>query len=170
MLHRAYAPLAERGFRYLATHQGPETTRKRAQKGDCFVAVDDEGRILGTIVVYPPASRLDHGNESGADGPAWYKRPGVATFGQYGVDPSTKGFGLGRELHRTAEAHARGLGAIELACDTAAPATELVAMYERWGYRIVGSFDWEVTNYQSVVMSKRLEAAAANEATLESTA
>jgi len=159
LLHRAYAPLAERGLRYLATHQDVDTTRKRAQRGDCFVAVTVPGdAIVATIVVYPPASELDHGNRSGARGPKSYAQPGVATFGQYGVEPAWKGRGLGRALHAHAEMHARSLGAHAIACDTAEPATDLIAMYERWGYSIVERMRWEVTNYDSVVLSKRLDA------------
>ena len=156
LLHRAYASLAERGLRYLATHQSVETTRKRASQGDCFVAVAPDGTIIGTIVIYPPASDLDHGNTSGAKGPKSYAQPGVATFGQYGVEPSWKGRGLGRALHAHAELHARTLGATALACDTAEPATELIAMYQRWGYTVIERMRWEVTNYDSVVLSKPL--------------
>lgn len=171
LLHRAYAPLAERGLRYLASHQDVDTTRRRCEKGECFVAEDpDAGALVGTIVVYPPASKLDHGNWSGADGPEWYHEVGVATFGQYGVDPAWKGLGLGRALHATAEGHARALQATELACDTAEPARDLIEMYRRWGYRIVGTTDWEVTNYVSVVMSKALVEPAREEAPLESRA
>jgi GNAT superfamily N-acetyltransferase len=160
LLHRAYAPLAERGLRYLATHQDADTTRQRAAKGTCFVAVASDGTLIGTIVVYPPTAELDHGNLSGASGPEWYQRPGVASFGQYGVEPAWKGRGIGRALHIAAESHARSLGAIELACDTAEPATDLVEMYARWGYRQVATTQWEVTNYRSVVLSKTLVAEA----------
>lgn len=157
LLHRAYAPLAARGLRYLASHQGVETTRRRVEKGCCFVAqVDHDGSLIGTIVVYPPASPLDHGNDSGALGPDWYRQDGVASFGQFGVDPNWKGFGIGKALHVAAEKHARSLGAREIACDTAKPAKELVAMYTGWGYRVVGETKWEVTNYESVILSKSL--------------
>lgn len=156
LLHRSYAPLAERGFRYLATHQSVETTRKRASKGECFVAVTADDTVIGTIVVYPPASDLDHGNISGAEGPETYRQPGVATFGQYCVGPAWKGRGIGRALHAHAEVRARTLGATAIACDTAEPATELVEMYQRWGYTIVERMRWEVTSYESVVLIKPL--------------
>jgi len=42
-------------------------------------------------------------------------------------------------------------------CDTAAPAHALIAMYEAWGYKVVGACDWRPdTNYTSVVMSLAL--------------
>jgi hypothetical protein len=38
--------------------------------------------------------------------------------------------------------------------DTAEPASGLIALYESWGYRIVGRADWRPnTNYESVLMS-----------------
>lgn len=41
--------------------------------------------------------------------------------------------------------------------DTAQPASTLIAMYESWGYRVVGECDWRpLTNYTSVVMSRQL--------------
>jgi hypothetical protein len=57
-------------------------------------------------------------------------------------------------LHTHVKARAIERGARVLALDTAAPATKLIAMYERWGYRIVGAADWRpTTNYESVVMA-----------------
>ena len=47
-----------------------------------------------------------------------------------------------------------------MALDTAQPATALIAMYESWGYRVVGECDWRpVTNYTSVLMARDLEKA-----------
>ena len=52
---------------------------------------------------------------------------------------------------------ARQAGATTLALDTAQPATALIAMYESWGYRMVGECDWRpFTNYPSVVMAQPL--------------
>ena len=35
-------------------------------------------------------------------------------------------------------------------------ATHLIRLYEKRGYRLVGNHHWGVTNYMSVVMSKKL--------------
>jgi hypothetical protein len=52
---------------------------------------------------------------------------------------------------------ARERGASHMALDTAAPAAGLIAMYERWGYGVVGRHDWRpVTNYLSVVMNRAI--------------
>jgi ribosomal protein S18 acetylase RimI-like enzyme len=54
------------------------------------------------------------------------------------------------------EDRARRTGADEIALDTAEEAGVLIAWYQRLGYRLVDTADWEITNYRSVVLSKRL--------------
>ena len=146
LLHRAYAPLAEMGLKYLATHQTVETTRKRISDGICFVAVG-EGKIVGTIKYSPP------GREHGSP---WMRRPEVAHISQFGVERELQRQGIGEKLMDHVEAFARAAGVAELALDTAVPAAHLIRWYERRGYREIEHIDWEVTNYLSVVMSKRL--------------
>lgn len=151
LLHRAYAPLAERGMEYLATHQDDDTTRCRTAEGECFVAVHDDGRIVGTIVLIP------------AHGPGdvpYYDRPDVACFGQFAVEPALQGAGIGARLMDTVERRAAETGAREIALDTAETAVELIATYTRRGYRVVAGADWDVTNYRSVIMSRALAAPA----------
>lgn len=38
LLHRAYAPLAAAGMRFVASHQSPDRTRRRIALGECWVA------------------------------------------------------------------------------------------------------------------------------------
>jgi ribosomal protein S18 acetylase RimI-like enzyme len=104
---------------------------------------------VGTITYYTCARTC---------GSPWLDRPDVAHFGQLAVDPAVQGRGLGTRLIATAEARARCDGAREIALDTAESAGHLIAWYERLGYRFVEYVDWGVTNYRSVVMSKRLTA------------
>ena len=49
LLHKAYAPLAEKGLRYLATAR----TLKRLKDGAGFIAFD-KGQLIGTVTLYPP--------------------------------------------------------------------------------------------------------------------
>lgn len=146
LLHRAYAPLAEMGLRYMATHQSVEVTRRRVEQGQCFVALAG-GVIRGTIVF----------KEAGQTrGGPWYDRSDVASIGQFAVEPALQGNGLGRRLMALAEERALTSGARELALDTAEPASHLIAWYERLGYRHIEYADWDHTNYRSVIMSKTL--------------
>jgi GNAT superfamily N-acetyltransferase len=147
LLHRAYAVLAEQGLRFVASHQDSATTRRRIESGFGFVAVVGTS-IVGTVTVY---------TETADSACAYYRRPGVARFGQFAVDPALQGAGLGRRLLDSAEAYALGQGCSEIALDTAEGADALIRLYERWGYAIVDRVDWDATNYVSVVMAKRLE-------------
>lgn len=151
LLHRAYAPLAAQGLRYVASAQDVEITRRRASAGECWVA-ESGGRIVGTITFYPPRPHSDE------RAPAFYRRGDVARFGQLAVDPGHQGGGIAARLLDLAERRAAEAGAVELACDTAESAAALIALYERRGYRIVDRADWRPsTNYASVVLARRVE-------------
>jgi GNAT superfamily N-acetyltransferase len=146
LLRDAYAHLAQKGLRYLATYQDDVMTARRLGRGFPLV-VYLEGRLVGTATLYPP--RLDSPVE-------WYRRPEVFHFGQFGVRPELQKQGIGARLLRALEDRARARGGSELACDTAEQAEHLRSWYEREGFRVVGSMKWQVTNFQSVVMSKTL--------------
>ena len=147
LLHRAYAALATQGFRFWASHQDEEATRRRISEGDCFVAIAD-GRIVGTITL--KKKHLTKGSP-------WYDRPEVASFGQFAVDPALQGRGIGSALLEIVERQAVRDGVRELALDTAEGATALIEMYSKRGFRFIEHVDWRPdTNYRSVVMSKRL--------------
>lgn len=148
LLHRAYAPLAAMGLRYMATHQSVEVTHKRVEQGQCFVALAN-GVICGTIIFK---------NAGQTRGCPWYDRADVASVGQFAVEPGLQGNGLGRKLMALAEEQAVASGARELALDTAEPAAHLIAWYTRLGYRHIDYADWGHTNYRSVIMSKTLQA------------
>jgi len=148
LLHRAYAGLGARGLQYLAVNQDAETTRRRVVGGECLVA-EVENALAATITWHAPTQT--------GRGTPWYDRPDVATFGQYATDPAFQGRGIARALLDEVERRARAVGAAEIACDTAEPASDLIAMYDRRGYRIVGRTDWRpATNYESVILSKAL--------------
>jgi len=146
LLHRAYAVLADMGLKYVATYQDVDTTRRRVEKGRCFVAVIDDV-IVGTIAYYGPDRTT---------GAPWGHGEGVAHVGQMGVGPSMQRQGIGKELIRHVEQIAREDGAVEIALDTAEPARHLIKWYKRLGYRFVKHVDWDMTNYRSVIMCKEL--------------
>lgn len=146
MLHRAYAGLADMGFRFLATHQSVEVTRSRMNGNLSYVAVLD-GTIVGAISLY---------NKPYEDVCVHYRNPRVVRFGQFGIEPSLQRSGLGTRMMDHVESVAKGLGFREIACDTAEGATHLVEWYIRRGYQFVEQVQWDVTNYKSVVLSKKL--------------
>ena len=146
LIHRAYRGLAELGFRYWGTHQTVEDTKTRIAKGECFILERDRA-LIATILLSHPGHKPAH---------PWYARPEVATFHQFAVDPVFQRQGLGAALLDFVEARAMGLGAAELACDTAKGAVHLIDMYQNRGYRQVDTADWPGTNYPSVILSKAL--------------
>lgn len=148
LLRDAYAHLAAKGFRYLATYQDDAMTARRLGRGFPFVVYLDR-RLVGTATLYPP--RHDSPVE-------WYRRPEVFHFGQFGVRPELQKRGIGVRMLREMEERARARGAAELACDTAEQAEHLRSWYEREGFRVLGSTQWAVTNFRSVVLSKRIVA------------
>jgi GNAT superfamily N-acetyltransferase len=146
MLHEAYAPLAAAGMRFLASHQDEDTTRSRLESGETLVAIQDEV-LAGIVTLSPP---------SATRGAPCYERPGVASFGQFAVRPSHQRRGIGTRLLDLVELRARELGATELALDTSENAAGLIALYESRGFRTVEYVQWDVTNYRSVILAKRL--------------
>ncbi|MBV7540526.1 GNAT family N-acetyltransferase [Acidovorax sp. sic0104] len=148
LIHSAYAPHAAQGLRYWGTHQSVQDTAKRFASGTGLVMLEGN-EYVGTITLRPPQP------ESPV---ALYRDCGVWTFCQFCISPDAKGRGYGAQLHAHATALAQRAGAKVMGLDTAQPAAALIAMYESWGYRIVGECDWRpLTNYTSVVMSRPLE-------------
>lgn len=147
MLHRAYAELGAQGMNYTAVDQPVEKTRSRIEGGACFVAVAGSGELIGTIKLSPsdPEDTL-----------LALRAPDVAGISQFGVDPAWRGAGVGKALHDAAEAEARAWSVRALILDTAIPATHLIALYKKWGYRIIARHQWVGKTYESVVMRKEL--------------
>ena len=150
LLHRAYARLGKMGLNYTAVDQSPEVTARRIRGGHCFVVAAGP-KLVGTIVAQPTYDQNDC---------EYFTRPGVAGAHQFAVDPEHQGLGIGRMLLQRAERWAEESGFAELAMDTAEPATHLVELYTRLGYRHVGWVQWPGKVYRSVVLSKRVAAPA----------
>ena len=146
LLHRGYQTLADQGFRYFATYQSPEQTADRIRNGTCLIGLC-QGRMVATVCYYGP--QQTRGNP-------WYDRSDVACFGQFAVEPELQRGGVGSRLVELVEQMAQNDGAAELALDTAEGATHLIRFYEKRGYRFIEHAQWTVTNYRSVIMSKRL--------------
>ncbi|MDQ7797609.1 MAG: GNAT family N-acetyltransferase [Candidatus Edwardsbacteria bacterium] len=146
LLHRAYAKPAGQGVRFWASRQDDSVTEKRLKKGTSFLAVKDNA-LVGTISVYGPDK----------NSPAeFYRREDVSFFGQFGVEPALQGTGLGKRLYQTVEDHCRKNRVKFLALDTCENATDLIEMYQRWGFKQVDRVKWEVVDFRSIIMAKEL--------------
>lgn len=155
LIHAAYAPLAERGMRYWASHQTVDDTRERCGRGETWLG-EVGGRVVATLTLSPPDAAPPPG---GVHVPR-YALAGVAKLQQFCVAPGWKGRGVGRQMMDHAEARARSLGARQLALDTSEHAAGLIAMYQARGYESAGTVDYRPkVNYRSVLLALRLRAA-----------
>lgn len=146
LLHAAYAPLAAKGMRYLATHQAPSKTLERLKSGESYLSFLEK-KLIGTVTLY---------REDLQSPCEYYRQANVFSFGQFAVDPSIQGRGLGSKMMDFIESRAKHLGAKELALDTSEHADHLISSYQKRGYKIVSHAQWKETNYRSVIMSKIL--------------
>jgi GNAT superfamily N-acetyltransferase len=146
LLHKAYAPLAEAGLRFVASHQDPEVTRRRMAKGDTIVAVVDAS-IVGIVTL---------ARTSTTEGSPFYDRIDVASFGQFAVEPTFQGAGVGSTLLTLVEGLAAARGVGELALDTSEQAVHLIRFYTSRGYRFVEFVRWPEVNYRSMIFAKQL--------------
>lgn len=148
VLNRAYKQLADMGLKYVASHQDSSITYERIEHAYCLVAIE-ENKIVGTISFYPP------GSKKACD---WYKKEGIAVIGQFGILPEYQGTGLGKKLLDEIELYgSKQKEVIEIALDTAEKADHLIGMYASRGYKFVEYADWDMTNYRSVIMSKKIK-------------
>jgi GNAT superfamily N-acetyltransferase len=146
LLHRAYKKLAVMGLKFVATYLTPESTKKQLEKGTCFVA-EMNNKIVGTIFYYHKMFK---------DAPPFYKKETVGLFGKFAVEPELQEKGIGKRLLVHTENYARSDGKKELALDTSEKAHHLIDYYKKNGYKFVHYWQWDVTNYRSVIMAKTL--------------
>lgn len=147
LLHRAYKKLADQGFRFHATFQDVNVTKARVEGAECYVGILD-GKIVATIAYHAPFRDHYKGR---------YEKSNVASFGQFAVAPELQEIGIGSKLIELAEQLAIRDSAAEIAFDTAEGAGDLINYYSKRGYNFVAYTQWDVPNYRSVIMSKRLK-------------
>lgn len=145
LLHRAYKQLADMGLYFVATYIKEEEMQGFIDRGECFVAEHD-GRLIGTILLYP----------RGKNTPEIYKRDDLLVFGKFAVEPEYQCKGVGGMLMDFIEKYVKEKGIKELALDTAEEAQHLIDYYSKRGYKPIGYHQWNITNYRSIVMTKKL--------------
>lgn len=148
LLHRAYGALKEKGMNYLAASQGTDVTASRIHKSyKTYLALNDD-KIIATISLYKNKS---------SDGKIYYHQDHVMKFGQFAVEPSLQGQGIGHSLIEYLERQASlEAGVSELALDTSERADHLITYYKKRGYKIVSKVNWSGVNYESYIMSKKI--------------
>jgi|GEM_PF-707783 len=145
LLHRAFARLGAMGLNCTCVDQDEEVTRRRAEAGECFVAVCG-GRVIGTATLYAtdPASVC-----------SLYRRDGVASVRQVAVDPECQSRGIGALLLSFAGQWAASRGYTLLALDTPHPASHLLAFYRAQGFDVVDIVRFTGKRYDSAILCKR---------------
>ncbi|AOJ29996.1 GNAT family N-acetyltransferase [Burkholderia seminalis] len=145
MLHRAFARLGAMGLNCTCVEQDEDVTRRRAEAGECYVAVRG-GRVVGTATLYAtdPSSAC-----------SLYRREGVASVRQVAVDPDCQSRGIGALLLSFAEQWAALRGYTLLALDTPHPAAHLLAFYGAQGFEVVDVMRFAGKRYDSAILCKR---------------
>ncbi len=147
LLHRAYRAQVGMGLNPLAGRQPVDVTRRRATSGECFVACDGRGEMVGTVLL---------NEHEDARFPDLFLLPDVAHFSLLAVEPDLQGAGVGGLLLDAITERARRLGFARLACSMAEPDTQLGDFYLRRGYEIVEYWQWPYTNYRSAILCKAI--------------
>jgi GNAT superfamily N-acetyltransferase len=113
-------------------------------KGDTIVAVAEE-KVIATVTL---------ARASATHGSPFYDRAGVASFGQFAVEPRYQRVGIGTTLLTLVEALAVARGVEELALDTSEHAAHLIRFYTSRGYRFIEFTQWPEVNYRSMIFAK----------------
>lgn len=152
LLHLAYKRLADMGLKFVATYQTQEYTKSFLKNGECFIIRNEanQNKIISTVMYYNSSFMKEE------DTPEWYLKENVAFFGKFAVHPDLQCHGIGGKMMDFVEHYAKSKGKTELALDTSEKALHLIKYYEKRGYRFIQHHQWDVTNYRSVVMSKKL--------------
>ena len=103
----------------------------RARHCDLLVAVDDQGRLLGTVTFCLPGSPY-----------AELSHEGQAEFRMLAVAPEHRGRGVGARLVRECLELATRHGATSVVLSTKAQMRTAQRLYDRFGFRRTPQLDW----------------------------
>lgn len=147
------SPPSDRRFRIEeADASGPEATWCLARYYDELRERFEEGFDVANSVSSDPGDFirprgafllvLDEGRAAGCGG-VTLTRPTVGYIKRMWIDPSCRGFGLGRKLLAALEGLARDLGCTKARLETNRALTGAIRMYRTSGYREVPPFNDE---------------------------
>jgi GNAT superfamily N-acetyltransferase len=106
--------------------------RPRAAEAELWVAVDCDGRLLGTVTIALPGTEF-----------AEIARDGELEFRMLAVDPDAGGRGIGAALIESVLDRARDLGIPRVVLSTQDRMTGIHRIYERHGFRRLPDRDWD---------------------------
>ncbi|WP_292035810.1 MULTISPECIES: GNAT family N-acetyltransferase [unclassified Brevundimonas] len=116
------------------THEADLLGGQRTDEAELLDILADASRVILLAEVEANGERLLAGCVQAAD-----QGEGLAYLGLLTVDPTRQAGGLGRLLIDAAEAEARGrFGATRMEMTVIRQRSELIAWYERRGYRLTG--------------------------------
>lgn len=124
----AYAPYLGEERDYV--HELRDAAR-RDREAELWVAVDDDGTLLGSVTACP-------------DGSPWRElaQPGEGEFRTLAVDPGAQGRGVGRSLVEHVVARFGEEGASDLVLCSMSTMASAHRLYERLGFVRDESLDW----------------------------
>ncbi|RZQ64521.1 GNAT family N-acetyltransferase [Amycolatopsis suaedae] len=104
----------------------------RAAEADLLVAVDGDGRVLGSVTVMWRGGRFTE-----------IAREGELEFRMLSVAPEARGRGVGETLARAVLAHARQEGYERVVMSSRVEMTTAHRLYQRLGFRRLPERDWQ---------------------------
>jgi GNAT superfamily N-acetyltransferase len=143
LLRDAYSARAQEGLNFTASYQDEEMTRQSLLKNDRQTFIASTGdKVIASF-------QLCHEKKSNS-GTGIY-------FNRFAVHPSFQKHGVGGIVLEHAATIARTRGFRQMWLDTARPATDLVAFYQRHGFNIDRQTWYVGKTYSSWVMRRELE-------------
>lgn len=111
-----------------------QQTLDRPDPAALRIVAEQNGVLLGSVLLYPPASDAYGGLTGSVE---W---PEVRLLA---VDPRARGLGVGKALMHECVRRARAIGAAALGLHTSASLCVAIGMYERMGFERVPEHDFQ---------------------------
>jgi GNAT superfamily N-acetyltransferase len=146
VLHDAHKSTVADGMNYVASYQGANVTKRRAEGGICYVALIDD-KVVGTLTVkkHAPNNKV------------WYRRDIYATFEMIGVSSRYKRRGILSALSQVAEEWVIDNNLKVIIIDVAVENKPMQNAGLKQGFKYVDYISKKNTNYCSVVMARWLD-------------
>ncbi|MFB9931363.1 GNAT family N-acetyltransferase [Amycolatopsis halotolerans] len=103
----------------------------RAQHAELLVAVDPDGRVVGSVAIVQPGSKLSE-----------ISQPGELEFRMLAVSAAARGRGVGEALTQAVLARGRELGVDRVVLSSLDVMRKAHRLYERIGFRRLPGRDW----------------------------